>query len=111
MDKKSVSSKAEERQDEIMPEDTYTQCISDDLTLPLSLLGDFMRTIEASGEHHYSWPPIACLLIDNAEKNLIEISDALEDKFGDIKIVHEDYDGEKGLYPWGTVVGISNDEG
>ncbi len=109
MGKKSLASKAEERQDEIMSEDTYTQCLSDDLTLPLSLLLDFMRTIEASGDHRYSWPAIACLLIENAEKNLKEISDALEDKFGDIEIVHEDYDG-KALYPWGKVVGISNGE-
>ena len=50
-------------------------------------------------------------MIENAEKNLKEISDALEDKFGDIEIVHENYDGEKVLYPWDKVVGISTGEG
>ncbi len=110
MAKKSVSSKTEERQDEIMSEDTYTQDLYDELTLPLSLLSDFMRTKELSGDHHYSWPPIAYLLIENATENLKEISDALEDKFGNIGIVHEDYD-EKMLYPWGKVVGISNGDG
>ena len=111
MAKKSISSNAEERQDEIMSEDTYTQCLSDDLTLPLSLLVGFMRTIELSGQHDYGWPAIFGTLIENAEKNLKEISDALEDKFGDIEIVHENYDCEKALYPWGKVVGISNGEG
>ena len=90
-----------------MANETYKNNIADDVNLPLSLLKDHMVCIE-NGDVG-SCAIIGELLVNNAIKNLQEITDALEAKFGKIEIEHERIDRDQ-IYHWGKVIGVSSEK-
>ena len=85
-------------------QETYTQDLLEDITLPLDPILTYMRAAEHTEKG--ACPHVTDILLKNAEKNLKEIANALETKFGKIKIEHEEYDADSVLNPWGKVVGV-----
>jgi len=103
MNETSVTQETESKQ-EAKEKDTFSEDLIDDVTHPLSTIRNYMRTVELSGKDGSVY--IADILVQDAEKRLEEIVNALEAKFGKIQIEHENYDPNKVLFPWGKVVGV-----
>ena len=83
---------------------TYTQDLLEDITLPLDPILSYLRTAEHTDCG--ACPHVTDILLKNAQKNLKEITSALEARFGKIKIKHEGYNPNLVLYPWSKIVGV-----
>ncbi len=92
-----------------MANETYTQSLYDDLTLPLGLLRGQMESVMDANTDRDTCACIGEVLIQNAEKNYRQLVDALEAKFGHIEIEHEKENGHL-IYHWGKVIGVSSEK-
>ena len=92
-------------QEKDINQETYTQDLFEGITLPLDPILTYLRAVEHTDKG--ACPHVTDILLKNAEKNLEEIANALEAKFGKIKIEHEAYNPDLVLYPWSKIVGVT----
>jgi hypothetical protein len=102
MNESKVSQKDTPRQE--AKQDTNKSDLIDDVTLPFSIIFEYIRTIEFSSRP--ACPYVLDVLVKNTEENLKEIANALNAKFGRIQIEHENYNPNRVIYPWGKVAGV-----